>query len=541
MRPLQLAQRPTTSPSAPLSVSSPAAKLAHARLLQTEAYHRSQQKQPAPSYSLRIKDVEEAQGGPSQTAVILSPKRRPQYRNYATVSDGSGAPGPSPNVPTPKDAAASISIEEETTSIGDNTVDTEEAAALSAESQLAEESLLEMTGAEGTEEEGERLLSENFPSGAEEAALEEIDDAFPELLREGDESLPSSESEGVLVVDVDDSLGPGPRTIPSPYNLKFSEWVEKLPKGLRRRHPSLHSIIYLTRTRPQAVPNPSSLYGPIHAPAASLPKREIVQDYYQRRKELAKHISCLREDGVKDSLTWSYALWATIMLRAPGEPLKDAISLYNDLLSGTFVRTKPKLQTSQTQAEPSLGEPRKSWRDIEEEYINTHAKDGIIAPTEEVVGLLIRALALRDFEVHSSSTMLKHMHGLFSPLRDTPNDVRSEPRWPNVAEHLTSLEKENNFAPAMALVNATLQNRYPSKLGIVTYNLLLQSALNHARLQEKGEEQEMPSGIEAGGIPSAITIFAHLEKSGCRPSGRTFMLLMQVRPRISSLFPVYPG
>jgi hypothetical protein len=97
-----------------------------------------------------------------------------------------------------------------------------------------------------------------------------------------------------------------------------------------------------------------------------------------------------------------------------------------------------------------------------------------------------------------------------------------------MVDHLAALEKENNFVPAMSLLNASLQNRYPGKLGVVTCNLLLQSALNYAKLLAASEQEGVPSGVEVGGVPSAVTIFAHLERSGCRPSERTFMLLLQV-------------
>jgi hypothetical protein len=201
------------------------------------------------------------------------------------------------------------------------------------------------------------------------------------------------------------------------------------------------------------------------------------------------------------------------------------------LLSGTFVRIKPK-RNQVSQSEGSSEELRKNWKDIEEDYLNAHARGAIIAPTEEVVALLIRSLALRDAEVHSTLGAIKHVHGIFSPLRQTPSNATTglteEPTPRDISQHIAALEKENNFAPAMALVNATLQNRYPAKLGVVTYNLLLQSALNHAKLLAASEKEDAPSGVEIGGVPSAITIFAHLEKSGCRPNGRTFMLLLQV-------------
>ncbi|KIM27217.1 hypothetical protein M408DRAFT_170967 [Serendipita vermifera MAFF 305830] len=146
------------------------------------------------------------------------------------------------------------------------------------------------------------------------------------------------------------------------------------------------------------------------------------------------------------------------------------------------------------------------------------------------------------------------MHTIYSPLRresgqqatTTPARSSSPPRHTrirgaayspvahDIGAHISALEKENNFAPAMALVNATLQNRRPQKLGVVTYNLLLQSALNYAKLQAAAAAdggKATREGVEVGGVQSAITVFAHLEKSDCRPNGRTFMLLLQVRNR----------
>lgn len=449
---------------------------------------------------------------------------------------------------------------------------TADLSALSTESQLVEGEDLEMTsgGVEETgEEQSERLLSQTYSSGSEEAAAEEIDDAFPELLDDEGEGVFLSGAEGFVPPEMSDVPSVSTPTITAADTTTTGDrsrpdhpsdpWIKSLPPNLRNRHPSLHAIIRLARDRPQ---NPSPIASSLHGRIRTLTPlshpsynnnnnkndnddnngvRRVKKEYERRKRELAMHIERLREDGVRDSLTWSYALWASIMLRIPGEPLKEAIALYNDLLSGTFVRARPTRNEVQRNEEGSLEEPRKTWKDIEEDYLSSHARGTIIAPTEEVVALLIRSLALRDGEVHSTLESLKHLHGMYTPLRyttstlttkgtTTTKSMNAEPFSRDVAEHLAALEKENNFAPAMALVNATLQNRYPAKLGVVTYNFLLQSALNHAKLlaaEEKGEDAS-PSGVEVGGVPSAITIFAHLEKSGCRPSGRTFMLLLQV-------------
>jgi hypothetical protein len=407
-------------------------------------------------------------------------------------------------------------------------VGTLDSAALSAEA-----SSLEMTGVEETGEEAERLLTEGFLSGSEEDVVEEVDDAFPELLQDEGELAIMSGVEGF--VSPDDTVTP---SIDESRSGQHSDpWLDTLPANIRKRHPSLHAIIRIARERPDAVPNPSTLHGPIRnntAITAARARKEARKDYAWRRNELAIHIARLREDGVRDSLTWSYALWATIVLRAPGEPLKEAIALYNDLLSGTFINIKAKPNQA-PKSEASLEEPRKTWRDIEEDYITAHSRGAVIAPSEEAVALLIRSLALRDAEVHASLGTIKQVHEMFTPLRNTTtpsaNGAKSlveEPSPRDIAEHRAALEKENNFAPAMALVNATLQNRYPTKLGVVTYNLLLQSALNHAKMLATSGSENMQPGVEIGGVPSAITIFAHLEKSGCRPSGRTFALLLQV-------------
>lgn len=503
-----------------LVVSQSAAKLAHARFLQTQAQYRAQQQ--------KAKEELSTTESTPQNAVMLSPKRR-----YA-VSTGAAAPGPAPAAPEP--------------------------AATEAKAAATEEAVLELEeAAEEGVESSERVLSESFP----EDATAEIDDAFPEYLAyEGD-----SATDAVEAVVAESEAQPTTTSSSLPFSPP-SKWIANLPTHLRARHPSLHTIIYLTRTRPNVPANPSSLQGTLpHTPSASITivntsaeppataseARKLAhakaKDFQARKRALAQHIEILRSDGVRDPLTWSYALWSTIVLRAPGEPLSEAIGLYNDLLSGTFVTATPPPVPTQVPA----GESRKSWRDIEAAYeVATERTSPVIVPTHDAVALLIRALALRDHEVHTAIQNLEKMHALYAPIRREATNAKntkaaraaSPPRHTrvrgaayspvahDVAAHIEALEKENNFAPAMALVNATLQNRQPHKLGVVTYNLLLQSALNYARLQAAAGRSGKPprEGVEVGGVQSAITVFAHLEKSDCRPNGRTFMLLLQVRP-----------
>jgi hypothetical protein len=101
-------------------------------------------------------------------------------------------------------------------------------------------------------------------------------------------------------------------------------------------------------------------------------------------------------------------------------PLGDAIALYKVLLSGTLVCAKPQRnQNLVPLSEGLLEEPRKTGKDMEEDCLTSHARGTVIAPTEEVVALLIRSLAMRDGEPHLSLEALKHMNGMLAPLRHT--------------------------------------------------------------------------------------------------------------------------
>jgi hypothetical protein len=190
--------------------------------------------------------------------------------------------------------------------------------------------------------------------------------------------------------------------------------------------------------------------------------------------------------------------------------------LYNDLLSGNIL---PPRETRR-QKWNAKGKVRE---DVQAEVPESHGE--VIIPSDKVVALLIRALSIRDAEVLSEVQTLEALDMQYA-VRSSSISSETRGAVKSAVGKLEELKKENNFAPAMALTNATLQQRYPRSLGVVTYNLLLQSALNHTRPMT--EDQEKKVTAEVGGIPSAITIFAHLEKSGCRPSARTFGLLIQV-------------
>ncbi|KAG8821874.1 hypothetical protein FRC17_009708 [Serendipita sp. 399] len=213
------------------------------------------------------------------------------------------------------------------------------------------------------------------------------------------------------------------------------------------------------------------------------------------KAELETIISNLRRVRNRDSNTWSSVLWATIALRQPGEDLRRSIDLYNSLLSGAFIPT--------------------------DEYLPSNDPDaGVIIPSEKIISTFIRSLVVRDQEVFTELHSIDRWNSIYTPIRQpVPKSMDQEER--------ARLEKENNFAPAMALVAATLQQPTPLSLGAVTYNLLLESADRHgiSNLEAQDPKTATPT---TGGIPSAITIFAHLEKSGCRPNARTFEKLLQV-------------
>lgn len=273
-----------------------------------------------------------------------------------------------------------------------------------------------------------------------------------------------------------------------------------IPAKFRGKHPAMFQMIAMVKTATS--PNRSSTN-----------KRNTVQE----KKELQKLINTMKVDGVKDPLAWSLALFATIRIRMPGESLRPAISLYNDLLSGNILPPKE----TRRQKWSAKG---KAKEDVQAEVPEAHGE--VIIPSDKVVALLIRALAIRDAEVLSELQALEALDTQYG-VRSSSVSTETSSAVKSAVGKIDDLKKENNFAPAMALTNATLQQRYPWSLGVVTYNLLLQSALNHTRPITEDAEKKITA--EVGGIPSAITIFAHLEKSGCRPSARTFGLLIQVR------------
>ncbi|CCA73819.1 hypothetical protein PIIN_07773 [Serendipita indica DSM 11827] len=266
-------------------------------------------------------------------------------------------------------------------------------------------------------------------------------------------------------------------------------------QGGQFRHPSLQAIYELARGRSQA---------------------EMAGEWTSQKadsavKQLERHIQTLRKDGVSDSTTWSYVLWAVIVLRRPMESLHRAIGLYNDLLSGSFVQVKtPK---------PN------SLQGLEE---STDA--GVIIPSEAVVGLLIRSLAVRDEEVYIILNHLYRFEEMHSSVSVDEQGQREDVHVsPAQVDKMQQLEQENNLAPAMALLNATLQQDTPRSLGITTYNLLLVAARHHAIIQMSKAQQGEEVKVDAvGGVSSAITVYAHMEKSGCLPNARTFQLLLDI-------------
>ncbi|KAG8776057.1 hypothetical protein FRC16_004638, partial [Serendipita sp. 398] len=214
------------------------------------------------------------------------------------------------------------------------------------------------------------------------------------------------------------------------------------------------------------------------------------------KQQLEKIIDRLRQSGNRDSATWSSVLWATMEVRMPGDDLRRSISLYNSLLSGAFIPA--------------------------DEYLPSEGSDaGVIIPNEKIIAIFIRALAVRDYEVSKQLERSQHLTSVYKPLRQGPSETLDQ-------DQRTRLEKENNFAPAMALVAATLQQPSPCSLGVVTYNLLLDGACRHQLSNSEDAQTSENSGPTTGGISSAITIFAHLEKSGCRPNSQTFEKLLQI-------------
>lgn len=138
------------------------------------------------------------------------------------------------------------------------------------------------------------------------------------------------------------------------------------------------------------------------------------------KRELDSLIAKMKEDRVLDRDAWSCALWATIRLRVPGESLRPAITLYNDLLSGNIL---PPVSSSKQKRESWKEGLRKAkGKGTESESTGmelVEEKGQVVIPSDRVVSLLIKALALRDAEVAEELKSLEAVEDRYRPLMPT--------------------------------------------------------------------------------------------------------------------------
>ena len=122
-----------------------------------------------------------------------------------------------------------------------------------------------------------------------------------------------------------------------------------------------------------------------------------------------------------------------------------------------------------------------------------------ISPTTAVLRRLIQSLAFRDIEIHKA---LQYMDRW---------EEENTPGVPPVShqEQRTRFAREDNFAPAMALIAATYARKLPLSLSRYTYGNLLECCTYRAD------------------VKSAIQVYAHMEREAIKPDAKTFTMLLR--------------
>ena len=154
---------------------------------------------------------------------------------------------------------------------------------------------------------------------------------------------------------------------------------------------------------------------------------------------------------------WSATLHALLQLRQPGESLDMVVKIYNSML------------------------------------------DRGVSPTPGALKRLIQNLAWRDIEIHKALEWMNRW------------EEENTPGVPPVAhqEQRERFDREDNFAPAMALIAATYARNISLSLSTATYNTLLECCTYRAD------------------IKSAIQVYAHMERGGVKPNARTFCMMLR--------------
>jgi pentatricopeptide repeat protein len=176
-----------------------------------------------------------------------------------------------------------------------------------------------------------------------------------------------------------------------------------------------------------------------------------------KRERVLRRYEDLRRLNVRDSDMWSATLHSLLQLRQPGEGLDAVVGVYNSML------------------------------------------DRGISPTPGAVKRLIQNLAWRDIEIHKALEWMNRW------------EEENTPGMPSVShqEQRARFAREDNFAPAMALIAATYARRLPVELRLPTYDTLLECCTYRAD------------------VKSAIQVYAHMERAGVRPDAKTFTMLLR--------------
>ena len=176
-----------------------------------------------------------------------------------------------------------------------------------------------------------------------------------------------------------------------------------------------------------------------------------------KRDRVLQRFDELRHHNVRDSDMWSATLHSLLQLRQPGESLDMAVKIYNSML------------------------------------------DRGISPTPGAVKRLIQNLAWRDIEIHKALEWMSRWEEENTP--GVPPGSHQEQR--------ARFAREDNFAPAIALIAATYARKLSLPLTATTYNTLIECCAYRAD------------------VKSAIQVYAHMERAEVKPNARTFTMMLR--------------
>ena len=212
---------------------------------------------------------------------------------------------------------------------------------------------------------------------------------------------------------------------------------------------------------PQSI-HPPSVGGSPSSPISRTDKDSWIAETVQaanagKRDHILQQYDELRRHNIRDSDMWSATLHSLLQLRQPGESLDMVVMIYNNML------------------------------------------DRGISPTPGAVKRLIQNLAWRDIEIHKALEWMNRWEEENTP--GVPPATHQEQR--------ARFAREDNFAPAMALIAATYARQLSLSLGTSTYDTLLECCTYRAD------------------VKSAIQVYAHMERAGDKPDARTFSMMLR--------------